>query len=466
MREFTKSMFSFSWAMSLFGAQQMLNLFAPSKAAESFEQVTSATEGELGRSLQSAFRAGNEMQRRMIDLMFGGFLPGGGRRDAGADAPPRGGAGGPAAPTPTQAGGQGAPTTSQPPAAAQPAYTSAGGPGWGAVPLDGRTQPQPSPGQQPQGGQRQGGQQQGGQIPHEADISPDYPFAPHYVEVFGSRMHYIEEGRGDTIVFLHGNPTWSYLWRNVIPHLAPHARCIAPDLVGYGRSDKPEIEYRWAEQAKYVEEFFRKMGLKNVTLVLHDWGVSLGLNYALRHESNVRAIAFLEGIFTTFPTWDDFSTPEFRALFQKFRQGGEGGEGWQLLVEQNFFIEELLSGGVGRRLSEEEQNYYREPFRETRSRVPIWQLARSVPVGGEPREVWDAVNQITERLQRSKLPKLLFYATPGGLITSEYVEWSRQNLQNLKTVPVGPGLHYLQESTPHLIGRELAAWYAGLERGR
>ena len=160
--------------------------------------------------------------------------------------------------------------------------------------------------------------------------------------------------------------------------------------------------------------------------------MSLGLNYAMRHESNVRAIAFLEGIFKTFPHWEDFSTPEFRELFKKFRAGGEGGEGWQMLVEQNFFIEHLLSGGVGRQLSEQEMSYYREPFTQTRSRIPIWQLARSVPVAGEPQEVWDAVSEITERLKRSRLPKLLFYATPGGIITEENVDWCRQNLKNYR----------------------------------
>ena len=460
MRELTKSMFSYTWAMSLFGAQQMLNLLSPSKAAKAFEGVASATEKELGQPLQFVFKAGDDLQRRMVNLMFGAATPG----DAGrADAT--------AARRTTETPGQVGQLTNQPnpqpqgAAYSPPPDNQPSGQGWGAMPVA-----TPGPAPQRSAGASQGGagggQTQGGELPHEADISPDYPFAPHHVEVFGSRMHYIEEGRGDPIVFLHGNPTWSYLWRNVLPHLIPYGRCIAPDLIGYGRSDKPGIEYRWTEQARYVEEFFRKMGLQNVTLVLHDWGVSLGLNYAMRHESNVRAIAFMEGIFKTFPRWEDFSTPEFRELFQKFRAGGEGGEGWQMLVEQNFFIEHLLSGGVGRQLSEKEMSYYREPFTQTRSRVPIWRLARSVPVAGEPQEVWDAISEINERLKRSSLPKLLFYATPGGIITADNVDWCRQNLKNLETVSVGPGVHYLQETTPHLIGRGLVSWYNNLGRGR
>ena len=471
MREFTKSMMSYTWAMSLFGVQQMFNALRPSKAAESFDHVTEATEEELGRSLQSAFRAGDDLQRRLLDIMFcaGGACGDGRRADANASRGQTTQGAGQVGRQPYQQQQPGAPpaaphgSTSTPPPQASPSAQTGGGVGWGAMPVS-RPAPQPPPAA-PQPG-RAGSQGQRGELPHEPDISSDYPFEPRYVEVLGSRMHYVEQGTGDTIVFLHGNPTWSYLWRNIIPHLSPHARCIAPDLMGYGRSDKPGIEYRWAQQARYFEEFIKKLGLKNVTLVLHDWGVSVGLSYALRHESNVRAVAFFEGIFKTFPRWEDFSTPDFRALFQKFRQGGEGGEGWQLLVEQNFFIEELLSGGVGRRLSEAEMRYYREPFRETRSRLPIWRLARSVPVAGEPREVWDGVNDITERLKRSKLPKLLFYATPGGLVTAEYVDWCRQNLKNLETVSVGPGLHYLQETSPRLIGGELADWYKGLPRGR
>ena len=431
--------------MSLFGAQQIVNMFRPAKAVQSFEQVTSATEKELGQSLEGIFKMGDEVQRRMVDLMFGAVGSGGGQSNNNTQT------------------SQGAsyPNTQpqQPPynnATQRPPQSTSSG--WGAMPLKSNSPPQSTGAQRPE--PAGGGAPPG--ISHEAGISSEYPFEPRYVDVFGSRMHYVEQGTGEPIVFIHGNPTWSYLWRNVMPYLVPYGRCIAVDLIGYGRSDKPQIEYKWTEQAKYVEEFFRKMGLNNVVLVLHDWGVSLGLNYAMRHESRVKAIAFMEGIFRTFPQWDDFSTPEFRALFQKFREGGRGGEGWQLLVEQNFFIEHLLSGGVGRRLSNDEMDYYREPFTSTSSRIPIWSLARSVPVAGQPKEVWDAINGISESLKQSRLPKLLLYATPGGIVTADSVDWSRQNFKNLKTVHVGPGLHYIQETTPHRIGREIADWHNSL----
>jgi haloalkane dehalogenase len=431
--------------MSLFGAQQMLNVFRPTKAAQSFEQVNSATEAELHQSLQRVFKTGDELQRRMIDAVFGAFGLGGFRNGVSNSTPVT-----QAIPPPNRQPEQTSPIQRS----TQPASS-----GWGSMPLKNNVQ------QQSAGAQRsEPAGTAPAELPHEPNISPDYPFRSRYVEVFGSRMHYIEEGTGEPIVFIHGNPTWSYLWRNVLPHLVPYGRCIALDLIGYGRSDKPRIDYKWTNHTKYVEEFFRKMNLKNVTLVLHDWGVSLGLNYAMRHESRVAAIAFMEGIFKTFPQWENFSTPEFRELFKRFREGGQGGEGWKLLVEDNFFIEHLLSGGVGRQLSSEEMEFYREPFRITSSRIPIWSLARSVPVAGQPKEVWDGINEISESLKQSRLPKLLLYATPGGIVTADAVEWCRQNFKNFKSVDLGPGLHYIQETTPHRIGRELAHWYMNLLR--
>lgn len=293
-------------------------------------------------------------------------------------------------------------------------------------------------------------------------ISSDYPFAPHYVEVFGSRMHYVDEGQGEPVLFVHGNATWSYVWRNVIPHLKPYARCIAPDLIGFGLSDKPGIEYRWAEQADYLEEFIRKLGLKNITFVLNDFGISLAMRYAMHHEQNVRGMAFFEGMFKTFASLEEAYTADFRPLFKQFRTGGEGGEGYKLLVDQNLFIEQLLPRAAGRELSEEELRRYREPFTEVRSRIPIWQFARSVPIGGEPEDVWATITEAVAWFKATNLPKLLFYATPGGLVTAEFVKWCRRNLKNLAVVHVGPGVHYLTETSPQVIGRELVKWLSEL----
>lgn len=288
-------------------------------------------------------------------------------------------------------------------------------------------------------------------------ISAEFPYEGKYIEVHGSRMHYLEVGSGDPILILHGNPTWSYIWRNIIPHLEPLGRCIVPDLIGFGRSDKPEIQYHWSDHVHYLEGFIRRMGLQDITLVLHDQGSGLGFHYASRNESNVRALAFFEALIRPF-AWDEFSLPEFRELFRKFRTGGEGGLGWQMIVEQNVFIEQLLPQAAGRPLSEKEMSFYREPFPDAASRLPIWRFPRETAIGGEPPDVWESVSAYSRWLQRTSLPKLLLYAEPGALITEEHRLWAQENILGLETVSLGPGAHFLQESSPDAIGRGIAGW--------
>lgn len=454
MREFTKSAVSFSWAMSMFGAHQVSSLFAPAKAAQAFDAVTGAAKEEFGDPLQALFGTADRLQREMVDLAFGLVIPGDGDSHAqcggSSCAPP------PSANTGAQPGfvQPDSPGAANPPQNSQKGNVAGQQPtggGWGSMPVAGSV-PSTAPGHAPAAGTTGN---------HEK-ISADYLFASHFVEVFGSRMHYIDEGEGDPILLVHGNATWSYIWRNVIPHLTPYGRCIAPDLIGFGLSDKPNIQYQWNDQVRYLDEFVRKVGLKKITLVCNDFGISLGLCYAMRHEADVKGIAFFEGVFKTFKSLEEAYTTDFRPLFEQFRSGEEGGDGYKLLVDQNLFIEQLLPRAAGRELTEEELRRYREPFREVRSRVPIWRFARSVPIGGEPRDVWAIMTETTEWFKRTTLPKLLFYATPGGLVTPEFVEWAQRNLKNLKVVHVGPGVHYLTETSPHLIGRELVKWLAEL----
>jgi haloalkane dehalogenase len=286
-------------------------------------------------------------------------------------------------------------------------------------------------------------------------ISADFPYKSNYLEVHGSKLHYVDDGAGEPVLFLHGNPESSYVWRNIIPYLTSLGRCIAPDLIGFGKSDKPDIEYRFFDHVKYVEGFIEKLGLKNVTLVVHDWGSALGFHYTMRHEENVKGIAFMEAILMPIPSWDMFPA-DFQQLFRTFRTPGVG---WDLLVNQNAFIEQVLPGGTVRKLTEAELNHYREPFKEPASRKPIWRWPNEIPIEGEPADVVAVVASYNQKLQQSNLPKLLFHATPGGSISAPVVEWCRQHLPNLKTVDIGPGIHFLQEDNPHLIGSELAHWY-------
>src|SRR3954464_10797213 len=184
------------------------------------------------------------------------------------------------------------------------------------------------------------------------------------IDVHGSRMHYVEEGEGPSVLFLHGNPTSSYLWRNVIPHVSGGARCIAPDLIGMGRSDKPDIDYRFVDHARYLDGFIEALGLGDVVLVLHDWGSGLGFHWARRHADRVRGLAFMEAILAPVSSWDAF--PEgARQMFQAFRTPEVG---WDLICKQNVFVEQALPGSVVRKLSDEEMDAYRAPFPDEASR--------------------------------------------------------------------------------------------------
>jgi len=288
-------------------------------------------------------------------------------------------------------------------------------------------------------------------------ISSDFPFKSNYIDIHGSNIHYIDEGEGDPVLFLHGNPTSSYLWRNIIPHLTSSARCIAPDLIGMGKSDKPDIEYRFVDHSKYVEGFIDKMGLKNITLVIHDWGSALGFHYATRHENNIKGIAFMEAIIKP-ATWEEFPK-DFKMGFKLFRTPLIG---WLMIAGMNIFVEQILPKAIVRSLTEKEKNYYREPFKRISYRTPLWRWPNEIPIDGHPADTSEIVQNYNKKLQESDLPKLLFYAHPGGLITSAMVEWCQQNLKNLRTIDIGEGIHYLQEDNPHLIGSELAAWYDSL----
>jgi haloalkane dehalogenase len=269
-------------------------------------------------------------------------------------------------------------------------------------------------------------------------------------------MHYIEEGSGDPILFLHGNPTSCYLWRNIIPHLTAYGRCIAPDLIGMGKSDKPDIEYRFFDHVEYLEGFIQELGLNNITLVIHDWGGALGFYYAMRHEDNVKGIAFMEPVFTI--PWV-VNTDQARDLFMSFRTPELG---WKLIVEKHLFVEGVLPNSVVRGLTEAEMERYREPFRDPSTRKPIWRFPNDLPIDGEPADVYEAAVAFNQWAKTSDTPKLLFYAQPGAIFPEEVVRWCRDNLKNLETVDIGPGSHFIQEDNPHLIGEETAKWFQRL----
>ena len=284
------------------------------------------------------------------------------------------------------------------------------------------------------------------------------PYESKSVDVLGSRMHYVEGGQGDPMLFLHGNPTSSYLWRKVMPHLDSAARVIAPDLIGMGQSDKPDLEYRLVDHVRYVDGFIEVLGLERLTLVIHDWGSALGFHYAHRHEANVKGVAFMEAIVRSL-TWDQWPHT-VRPLFQSFRTPEVG---WDLIVNKNVFVEQVLPGAIQRKLTDDEMNHYRQPFVDPPTRKPVWRWPNEIPVDGKPEDVVQIVDAYSAWLGESDLPKLLLHATPGALLRKEQVQWCEQHMKNLRSVDIGPGLHFVQEDRPDEIGTAIREWYVGLE---
>jgi len=274
------------------------------------------------------------------------------------------------------------------------------------------------------------------------------------VEVLGSKIHYVEEGKGDPILFLHGNPTSSYLWRNILPRLSDYGRCIACDLIGMGLSDKPKIDYRFFDHYAYLEAFIEKLDLKNITLVVHDWGSALGFYYAMENEKNIKGIAFMEAIISPVHSWNEFPS-KARWMFKLFRTPVIG---WLLLGYGNLFISKVLPMSIIRQLSDEEMEEYKKPYKHVSDRVPLWRWPNEIPIEGRPKEVHRAVSHYQEWLKRTKLPKLLLYAKPGALIRKKQVEWCKETLHNLVTVDIGQGIHFIQEDHPDRIGKEIVDW--------
>ena len=296
-----------------------------------------------------------------------------------------------------------------------------------------------------------------------SEISAEMPYETQFVEVNGSQMAYVEAGEGDPILFLHGNPTSKYLWRNIMPHLEELGHVIALDLIGMGESDKPDIDYTFAEHAEYLEAFITKCELENVTLVIHDWGSGLGFDYANRHPENVKAIAFMEAAITPgFPPTIEKLSPENQQFLQAMKTEGMGEE---LMLNQNMMIEQFLTSDIRRGLTEAEMAAYRAPFPDPESRKPMLVFVRSIPVNGEPADVAERVAAYNEWFLTSELPKLHFHVSPGAILSPESVEWLKaQGIPNYEEIFLGEGGHFIQEDYPHEIGQGIAEWYSRINQ--
>jgi len=275
----------------------------------------------------------------------------------------------------------------------------------------------------------------------------------------GAEMAFVEVGTGDPIVFLHGNPTSSYLWRNVIPHLRDQGRCIAPDLIGMGDSEKlvpsgPD-RYRFVEHRSHLDELLAGLGVeRNVTLVVHDWGSALGFDWARRHPDAVAGIAYMEAIVAPL-RWDDWPRAA-KSVFQAFRSPA----GEAMILEQNLFVEQVLPTSILRKLEPEEMAEYRRPFAEPgEGRRPTLTWPRQIPIEGEPADVVEIVSSYGEWLARSPVPKLFVNAEPGAILRGAQRElcrsWPNQTEVTVK------GIHFVQEDSPEEIGRAVASWRRG-----
>jgi haloalkane dehalogenase len=280
----------------------------------------------------------------------------------------------------------------------------------------------------------------------------------HDIEILGSTMSYVTAGAsGPVALFLHGNPTSSYIWRNIIPHVAPVARCIAPDLIGFGRSGKPDIAYRFADHVRYLDAFLDALGIRDAIIVAQDWGTALAFHRTARFPQTIIGLAFMEFI-KPLPNWEAFhQRPQARELFQAFRMRGKGEK---LVLEDNVFVERVLPGSILRALSKEEMDVYRAPFPTPQSRRPILALPRELPIAGEPADVYAMSERDHAALRASTYPKLLFSGDPGALISPAAAKACAAELRNCRHIELGPGAHYLQEDHPDAIGQALRGWVA------
>lgn len=295
--------------------------------------------------------------------------------------------------------------------------------------------------------------------PRAGVFSADFPYESKFIRIKGHRLHYIDEGKGDTFLFLHGNPTSSYLWRNVMRYVKPAGRIVALDSIGFGKSDKPkDLDYTFQTHYEYVDGFIKAMGLNNIILVIHDWGSVLGLHYAVNNGQNVKGIVMMEAIVPpAFPLADLKAWGEAGDMFRQFRTPDQGKK---LLIEQNVFIEGLLlNGTVTRTMSAAEKNAYREPFADPSTRFPIYVWPNELPIAGEPARNVSVVVAVGEWLKKSNTPKLLQYASPGAIVSPTVAQWMVDNYRNLEAQFVGYGAHYIQEDNPEAIGRGIVDWH-------
>ena len=281
-----------------------------------------------------------------------------------------------------------------------------------------------------------------------------------YIDVLGKQIAYVEMGEGDPIIFQHGNPTSSYLWRNIMPQLQSLGRCIAMDLIGMGDSEKLEdkgnMTYSYDTHKKYFDGFLDAIGVEsNATLVIHDWGSALGFDWANDFPQKVKAICYMEGIVQSME-WEDWNE-DAKGIFQGFRSPA----GEEMILEKNLFIEAVLPGSILRKLSDAEMNEYRRPFNDKKSRRPTLDWPRQIPLENDPPEICRIVDSYSQWMAENNIPKLFINAEPGAILIGKQREFCR-TWKNQKEVTV-KGSHFIQEDSPNEIGNAIFDWLKGTD---
>jgi len=281
-----------------------------------------------------------------------------------------------------------------------------------------------------------------------------------YIDVLGKQIAYVEMGEGDPIIFQHGNPTSSYLWRNILPQLKSLGRCIAMDLIGMGDSEKLEdkgnMTYSYETHKKYFDGFLDAIGVEsNATLVIHDWGSALGFDWANDYPQKVKAICYMEGIVQSME-WEDWNE-DAKGIFQGFRSPA----GEEMILEKNLFIEAVLPGSILRKLSDAEMNEYRRPFNDKKSRRPTLDWPRQIPLENNPPEICRIVDSYSQWMAENNIPKLFINAEPGAILIGKQREFCR-TWKNQKEVTV-KGSHFIQEDSPNEIGNAIFDWLKGID---
>ncbi len=285
--------------------------------------------------------------------------------------------------------------------------------------------------------------------------SAEFNYPSQYAEVLGSKLHYIEQGSGDPILLLHGIPASCYVWRNIIPFLAPLGRCIALDLIGMGKSDKPDIAYTIEDHIRYIEEFIKSKQLKKVTFVMHGWGSLIGFDYAMRHEDNCKGLVFYEAFLKPLQG-NDLSLAYQQQLTELKKEKVSD----DILAGDMNFVTHYLTQTMMHNLTPEEQKHYQECF----SKKAILQYWHELPSGDGKGKVDQLIAHYSKKLTQSKLPKLLLYSIPGFITTIATVMWAKENLPHLEVGDLGEELHYSQEENPELMGELISSWLQAVEQ--